>query len=188
MVTSIGIPMLTPQWWRSFSRALKRLRSKTLAEFLNSVAGRNHRPGRTLPTNGPLLLNHQLVRSPEKDLRWKVPTQFATEGTFSCDGLKRKLLPTGGHNSAASLASDYEGLAACAREHILGIFLPPYFRSWCSSQRHPDWQSHSTAAHVTSQGVTQDKERPKIRGSQIRPTKLAYATRRTNDSFGHKPA
>jgi hypothetical protein len=78
---------------------------------------RASRPGRTLPTSGPLLLNHELVRPTEEDLARQVPPQFATEGAFNRDGLERELLPTGGNHSPASLARDNECLAACGREH-----------------------------------------------------------------------
>jgi hypothetical protein len=51
-----------------------------------------------------LLVNNELVRSPKKDLRWQVPTQFAAEGALDRDGLKRELLDAGWHIAAASLA------------------------------------------------------------------------------------
>jgi hypothetical protein len=54
----------------------------------------------------------ELVRSPEEYLSGKVSAHFATEGAFNGDGLKRKLLPTGGNIPVASLARDDEGLAA----------------------------------------------------------------------------
>jgi hypothetical protein len=45
-----------------------------------------------------------LVRPTEKEFGGEVPTQFATEGAFNRDGLKRELHDAGGHIAAASLA------------------------------------------------------------------------------------
>jgi hypothetical protein len=58
------------------------------------------------------LASDELVRSPEEDLRWKVPTQFAAQGALNGDGLKRKFVPARWHIAAAFLAGDHEGLAA----------------------------------------------------------------------------
>jgi len=59
-----------------------------------------------------MLAGDELVRPTEKDLREKVPTQFAAEGTRDGDGLERKFLPARGHIAAAPFAGDDEGFAA----------------------------------------------------------------------------
>jgi hypothetical protein len=46
-----------------------------------------------LTASGPLLPGDELVRPTEEDLRWQVPTQFATQGALDGDGLKGELLP-----------------------------------------------------------------------------------------------
>jgi hypothetical protein len=66
----------------------------------------------SLSASSPLLAGDELVRSPEEDLRWQVPAQFAAQGTLDCDRLKGEFLPARRHVSAASLAGDDEGLAA----------------------------------------------------------------------------
>ena len=65
-----------------------------------------------LPASGPSLLSgDQLVRPTEEDLRWQVPAQFAAEGAFDRDGLKRKFPDAGRHISAAPFAGHHEGFA-----------------------------------------------------------------------------
>ena len=61
-----------------------------------------------LTASGPLLPGDELVRPTEEDLRWQVPTQFATQGALDGDGLKGELLPARGHVAAAPLASHHE--------------------------------------------------------------------------------
>lgn len=51
----------------------------------------------------------ELVRSPEEDLRWQVPAQFAAQGTLDGDRLKGEFLPARPYVAAASLAGDNEG-------------------------------------------------------------------------------
>jgi hypothetical protein len=65
--------------------------------------------GRTLTAPSPVLINHELVKSSEEDLRWKVPAQFATEGTLNGDGLKEELPDAGWNVAAASLAGHRPG-------------------------------------------------------------------------------
>jgi hypothetical protein len=50
----------------------------------------------------------KLVRSPEEDLRWQVPAQFAAEGALNRDGLKWEFPDAGWNVGAASLAGDDE--------------------------------------------------------------------------------
>jgi hypothetical protein len=74
--------------------------------------------GRTSVVVGPLLVNHELVRSSEEDLRWQVPANFTTEGALNGDGLERKLHDAGWNVAAALLAGHHEGLAISGcREH-----------------------------------------------------------------------
>jgi len=56
-------------------------------------------------------VNIELIRSPEEDLRWKVPAQLAAEGALNRDGLKGELPDAGRHVAAASLACDDEALS-----------------------------------------------------------------------------
>ena len=53
-------------------------------------------------------MNHELVRSPEEDLRGKVPAQFAAERTLDRDRLERELPDAGRHIAAAPFAGDDE--------------------------------------------------------------------------------
>jgi hypothetical protein len=66
----------------------------------------------TVPASGPLLVNDELVRPTEEDLRGQVPSQFAAQGALDGDGLKWKLIPARLHIAAASVAGDHEGFAA----------------------------------------------------------------------------
>ena len=69
-----------------------------------------HSTSVALPPSSPLLVNHELVRSPEEDLRWKVLAQFATEGALDGEGLKGELPDAGWNIAAALLAGHHEGL------------------------------------------------------------------------------
>jgi hypothetical protein len=64
-----------------------------------------------LPGDAPVLSCHQLVKSPEGDLRRQVPTQFAAEGALDGNGLKGELPDAGWNVAAASLACHHEGFA-----------------------------------------------------------------------------
>ena len=60
---------------------------------------------------GALLVNHELVRPTEEDLRGKVPPQFAAQGARDGDRLEGELLLPRGNIAAAPLAGHNEGLA-----------------------------------------------------------------------------
>ena len=53
-----------------------------------------------------------MVGATEKDLRWQVTVQFATEWALNGNRLKGKFIPPERHIAAASFAGDDEGLAA----------------------------------------------------------------------------
>jgi hypothetical protein len=56
-------------------------------------------------------VNHELIRSPEEDLRWKVSPQFATMTALDRDRLEGESPDAGWNVAAASLARDNECLA-----------------------------------------------------------------------------
>lgn len=60
--------------------------------------------GEVLPASSPLLVNDELVWTPEEDLGWPVLTEFAAQGTLDGDGLEWELLAAGGHVAAAPFA------------------------------------------------------------------------------------
>ena len=57
------------------------------------------------------MVNHELVRSPEEDLRRQVPARFAAEGTLNGDGLEREFLDAGRNVAAAPFTRHHEQLA-----------------------------------------------------------------------------
>jgi len=57
------------------------------------------------------LVNYELVRTPERDLRWQVPARFAAAGALNCDGLEREFLDARWNIAAAPLAGHHEALA-----------------------------------------------------------------------------
>jgi len=75
-------------------------------------------------------VNHKLVRPTEEDFGGQVPTHFAAEGALSGDGLKRKFLPTGGNNSAASFARDDEALPISGHLEHASIIGEKMARTW----------------------------------------------------------
>ena len=84
------------------------------------------RQGQASPTPGPLLLNHELVRSSEEDLRWQIPALFAAQGAIYRYGLKGELSDARRHIAVTSLTPDNECLAARGcREHasIIGYWI-----------------------------------------------------------------
>jgi hypothetical protein len=107
-----------------------------------------HSTAEALPASGSMLVNHELVRSPEKDLGWHVPTQFATEGALNGDGLKRELPDARGHITAAWLAGHHEGLPISRHlEHasMIGNTLR-------ESGEHQHTSRRRTETHVTCSG------------------------------------
>jgi hypothetical protein len=93
-----------------------------LAEFFTDFSHRHCRGLQRLPPSGSLILNHQLVRSSEKNLRGQVPPLFAAQGTIYRYGLKGELSEPGRHIAAASLARDNNGLSISRHlEHVLMI-------------------------------------------------------------------
>jgi hypothetical protein len=86
--------------------------------YFSVVRGVLHSTVEALPASDSMLVTHELVRSPEEDLRWKVSPQFAAKWTLDGDGLERKLVPTRRHIAAATLACHHECLAISGcREH-----------------------------------------------------------------------
>jgi len=57
-----------------------------------------------LPASGPVLVNHELVRTSEEDLGWPVLPDLAAERTLDGDRLERKFLAARRHVAAAPFA------------------------------------------------------------------------------------
>ena len=64
-----------------------------------------------VPSSGPLLVEDEIVRSPEEDFARPVLPEFAAKRTLNGDGLEGEFPDAGWNVATASLACHHEGLA-----------------------------------------------------------------------------